>query len=196
MKNIGTLSRLSWLILLVFLVSVSGVHAQGPLTDVSDLKKEMGDLKAEIQRLTTLVFQMRKVMLESATIIPPVQKDEKAQPEEQEIAKKEPPVDEAQMTKVICRSVGTFFSEAEAALQMSDTGAAQDGMTNALQKMTSKLHGFKGTHRVTKLLKIYEGLAWDTFTAVQLSRSVQGNTAFLESLRTHKQKYRETCPRE
>ncbi len=194
MKHIGTLSRLSWLFLLVFLFSVSSVHSQGPLTDVSDLKREVNDLKAEIQRLTTMVSQMRQVMLESATV-PPVKKETNAPPTEQKTVNKESPADEAEMTKVICRSVGTFFSEAEAALRLTDPAAAQDGMNRALKKMTSKLHGYRGTHRVTKLVKIYEGLAWDTFAAVQLSRSVQGNTAFLAKLQQHKQKYLETCPK-
>jgi hypothetical protein len=194
-NKIGILSRYSWLLLLIFLVSLSDAQSQGPLVDVGQIKNEVSDLRAEIQRLNTLVLQMRNLMLESATARP-VQKDEKAPSQGQDIVSKEPPVNEEQLTKIICRAVGKFFSEAEAALRSSDPAAAEDGMKNALQKLTSALHGYAGTHRVNKLLGIYEGLAWDTFTAVRLRQSIEGDTSFVETLQKHKQKYREACPRD
>jgi hypothetical protein len=195
MKHIGTLSRLSCLVLLVFLVSLSEVQSQGQLTDVSQLKKEVSDLRNEIQRLTNLMLQMRKVVLES-TIAAQEREDKKAPSQEQEMVKKEPPVDEAQLTKTICRAVGIFFSEAEAALRMSDPSAAELGMRQAQHKLTSTLQGYTRTRRVSKLLDIYEGLAWDTYTAVRLRPSIEGDQTFIETLQKHKQKYLETCPRD
>jgi hypothetical protein len=122
-------------------------------------------------------------------------KDEKEPAKPQEAVKQTAPVDEEHVTKIICQAVGDFFAEADTALTLSDPEAARTALMTTLKKMTSKLHGYKGTHRVDKLLTIYEGLAWDTFTAVQLRESIDGNAAFLESLRQHKQRFVETCPR-
>ena len=69
-------------------------------------------------------------------------------------------------------------------------------MKKALQNMNSSLQEYAKTHRVSKLLSIYEGLAWDTYVAVELRRSVQGNEDFLKVLGQHKQKYIDTCPKE
>jgi hypothetical protein len=193
-KRNGTSCRLASLVLLVFCVCVSQVHAQVVYGDTTDLKREVNDLRSQIQQLTTLVLQMRKAMLESATLPRPV-KDEKEPAKPQEAVKEAAPVDEEHLTRIVCQAVSDFFSEADAVLGMSDPETARTALMKTLQKMTSKLHGYKGTHRVDKLLTIYEGLAWDTFTAVQLRESIEGNTAFLESLRQHKQKFLETCPR-
>lgn len=205
MKAIATALKPGCLALLALLVCAPLVHAQFIYGDTTDLKREMSDLRSQVQQLTNLVHQMRNTILETATgSCPPELQQAQAKPGEtakpqdtarpQQAAKETPPVDEEHLTKLVCKSVGEFFPEAEAALSLSDPDAARAAMIKALQKLTTKLHGYAGTHRVNKLLGIYEGLAWDTYTAVQLRQSIEGNTAFLEKLRQHKRKYQETCP--
>jgi hypothetical protein len=109
--------------------------------------------------------------------------------------KKTTPADEKQITKTACQAVGEFFVEAESALRASDSSVARTKMNNALRRMTSALDEYSRTHRVNKLLKIYDGLAWSTYTAVELRQSIAGNEDFLKALRKHKQKYLETCPK-
>lgn len=206
MKVMGTVWKLTCLVLLVCCVCAPHVRAQTVYYgDAGDVRREVNDLKSQIQQLTTLVMQMRKTILENATgTCPPVKEEaagaaqETAKPQEtaksQESAKQEKPVDDGQLTKIICKGVGQFFREAEAAMSMSDPDAARSALIKSLQNLTSHLHGYRGTHRVDKLMAIYEGLAWDTFTAVQLRQSIQGNATFLETLRKHKKRYMETCP--
>ena len=39
-------------------------------------------------------------------------------------------------------------------------------------------------------------ITWDTYVAVDLRDSVQGNNAFIDALNEHRRKYRDTCPRD
>jgi hypothetical protein len=110
--------------------------------------------------------------------------------------KKQKPVDEKEITRSACQAVGKFFTEVDASLRASDEKVAEARMKEALRHMNSALSDYAHTHRVSKLLNIYEGLAWDTYVAVELRQSIQGNQGFLDALNRHKKKYRETCPGE
>jgi len=118
------------------------------------------------------------------------------QPVEKKPAKQDEALDEQQLTRIICRAVGEFFSQAEAVLRGSDPSTARTGMRDALQKMNDALRVHSKTHRVSKILNIYEGLAWDTYQAVELRESIAGNQDFLRVLKDHKRKYVETCPKD
>ncbi|HMK34033.1 MAG TPA: hypothetical protein VK463_03125 [Desulfomonilaceae bacterium] len=187
-------SRISLLLLMfVFFGSVSSVQSQDLFREMDQIKRELADTRNELQNLKNLVYEMRKVLLESVTA-PQQQRTENVPPQQTKVAKEE--VNEEQLTKIICSAVGTFFSEAEAALRMSNADAAQSAMSKAFRKLTSSLKGYTGTHRVTKLLNIYDGLTWDTYTAVELRQSIPGNADFLEVLNKHRQKFRDTCPKQ
>jgi len=162
---------------------------------MDQLKKELSDLKNEVNNLRSIVYDLRKAALKS-TAAPAEQTPEKAPPKEEKAAKSEPPADDKQITKVACQAVGKFFQEAEASVRASNASTAQARMRKALQNMNSALEAYAKTHRVSKLLNIYEGLAWDAYVAVELRQSVQGNEEFLKTLQQHKQKYRDTCPKE
>jgi hypothetical protein len=192
MKNIGTSLRVFSLLVLVFFVSLSDARSQDVFREVDQLKKDISQLRNEVENLRSLVYEMRSVVLERV-VAPGAQKTEKAPAAQQETAKKEEPVDEAQLTKIICKTVGVYFVEAEAALRMSDPDAADAAMRAAVQKMDAALKGYSATHRVNKLMNIYEDLAWDTYEAVQQRGSIAGNAGFLEFFRKHKQKYNDTC---
>jgi hypothetical protein len=194
MNKLGAHSTILWLVIIVCFVFISPSHSQDLFSQMDQVKKDISDLKAQVQQLSNIVYDMRRVLLGSA-IGSEQKKAEQAQPAEAKTAKQEPPVDEEKLTKVICEAVGTFFSEAEAVLRSSDGYSANSRMNNVLKKLTTALAGYSETHRVSKLLNIYEGLAWDTYTAVQLRESVTGNEEFLRVLRAHKEKYLATCPR-
>jgi ribosomal protein L12E/L44/L45/RPP1/RPP2 len=195
MKELGMYSRVFWLLAVVFVALTSNVQSQDVFREMDQIKSEVAKLKNELNDLKSLVYEMRRVVVESATS-PGRQAPEKAAPKEEKAAKKEAPLDEEQLTRIICKAVGEFFSEAESALRLSDPSAAETEMNNALQKLTRTLHGYSGTHRVSKLLNIYDGLAWSTYSAVQLRQSISGNEDFLKVLRKHKQRYIDTCPKE
>jgi len=195
MKKLGTHSTIPWLLTVICLVWIAPAHSQDLFSQMDQVKKDVSDLKAQVQQLSNLVYDMRRVLLEAA--IGTEQKGaEQAPPAEAKTVKEEAPVNEEQLTRVICEAVGTFFSEAEAVLRTSDGFSANSRMNNVLKKLTSALQGYSETHRVSKLMKIYDGLAWDTYTAVQLRGSVAGNEEFIKVLGEHKKKYLATCPRQ
>ncbi len=196
MKNVKRRSRIPWLLLVIFLASVSVSQSQDLVRQVDQLKEDLADLRNEINSLKTLVYGLRKAMLESATAPSAQQMAEKPPAKKETAAKPEPAVDEKQLTRVICTAVGKFFDEADASLRQSNSTAARDSMNKALLNLNSALEGYSGTHRVSKLLSIYEGLAWDTYVAVALRRSIQGNEDFIASLNSHRKKYVDTCPKE
>jgi hypothetical protein len=195
MQFVGRCLRISGLLVVVILGSTSGVQSQDLFREMNQVKSDLSSLKNEVNDLKRLVFELRKVVLEQAMASgrqPVGEGEAKGRKEEKET----PPVDDEQITKTACRAVGQFFVEAESALRSADSSVATTKMNQALRKVTSALRGYSGTHRVNKLLRIYEGLAWSTYTAVQLRQSITGNEDFLNTLRKHKQKYIETCPRE
>ncbi len=198
MKRLSRSATISYLLLVILLGSISELSAQDLFRQMDQLKQQISDLKKEVDSLRTIVYEVRRVVLESAAAQDSGKSDEKS-PKEQKAAKAEPQepepqLDEAELTKIICRAIGNFFSEAEAMVRQSDSAVAEAGMRKALQKLTSTLHGYRSAHRVDKLLNIYEGVAWDTYTAVQMRESVAGNADFMRVLARHKQKYNETCP--
>jgi len=195
MKNCWRYSRVFLLFVAVFLGSISSVQSQDVFREMDQLKKEISDLKNEVSNLKNLVYDLRKAVLKSATGSEQ-QASEKAPPKEEKTATPAQPVDDKQITKLACQAVGKFFSEAEASVRASDASVAEARMKKALQNMNSVLQEYAKSHRVSKLLNIYEGLTWDTYVSVELRGSVQGNEEFLKVLKQHRQKYRDTCPKE
>jgi hypothetical protein len=190
------------LLVTVFVASLSSVQAQNLLGDTDQIKREVGDLRNEVQNLRDMIRGMRKVIIESGKC-PPQQGSELAPQKQEQLppAEEKPPqpkiaVDDATLTKIICPAVGKFLAEAEGILRSSDSATAQTAMNQAFQNLTNALSGYKGIHRTNKLLDIYEGLAWDTYVAINLRYSVQGNEDFLKALQKHKRKYLETCPKD
>ena len=63
-------------------------------------------------------------------------------------------------------------------MRSADSPVAQTTMKKALRNMNLALHEYANTHRVSKLLAMYEGLAWDTYAAVELAGSVRETRIF------------------
>ncbi len=196
MQFIGKCSKIFCFLIAILLVSMSNVQSQDIFREMSQVKSDLSTLKNEVNDLKRLVLELRRVILEQV-IVPAGQAPGTVRVGDQAKKGKKPsPKDEEQITKIACKSVGQFFVEAEAALRSSDPSIARSRMHNAMQKLTLALQDYSRTHRVTKLLRIYDGLAWDTYTAVQLRQSITGNEDFLAQLRKHKKKFIETCPKE
>lgn len=195
MRNVGTWLRVVWLLPLLSFGSISNVQSQDIFRDMDQMKRDVADLKNQVSELQTQFYWLRRAVLKSV----PAQEQkpsEKAAPAEKKPAKEETAVDDKELTRKICQAVGKFFTEADAALRMGNSDAAKEKMRRAFRTLNSKLEGYQGLHRVNKLLGIYEGLTWDTYVAVELAQSVQGNEDFIAALNRHKQKYADTCPKE
>ncbi len=193
-------SRSRWwqiivLLLVIFLGSLSNVCAQDLFREMDQLKGQLSDLKNEVRELKDLVYGLRKAVLKSFA-----SQDQRPSPpapaKEENVVKQENALDEKQLTGIICQTVGKFFSEAEAILKAGNASTAEARMRKAVWDLNSALQSYDRIHRVAKILKIYEGLAWDAYVAVELRQSVAGNVEFLEALKKHKQKYAETCPKD
>lgn len=190
---VGRCLRICCLLIAILLASVSGVQSQDIFHEMNQVKSDLSSLKSEVNDLRRLVYELRSAMVKQA-MAPERQAQEEVKDRSDE-EKKPSPESEEQITKIACEAVGQFFVEAESALRSSSASVARTKMNGALRKLTSALQDYSRTHRVSKLLRIYDGLAWSTYVAVQLSDSITGNEDFLAQLRSHKQKYIETCPR-
>jgi hypothetical protein len=195
MKNARRFSAISWLLLVILLGSVAVAQSQDLTAQMGQVKEDVAALRNELNTLSTMVYELRQELLKLAPPAPAPQVTEKAPPKEQTVVKPETAADEKQLTRDICRAVGKFFDEADVSLKASNSREARDIMNKALVNLASELKGYSGTHRVSKLLGIYEGLIWDTYVAVALRQSVR-QEQYLSSLNRHRQKYIETCPKE
>jgi hypothetical protein len=195
MRGLATGSRILCFLAVVFFCPVTNVQSQDIFHQLEQVKQDLSSLKDEVRDLRNQFLALKKAVVESKS--PSHQeKVEQASPKEEPAAKSEPTLTDEQLTKVICQAIGTFFSEADAILGSSDRYAADDRMREALRKLNASLRRYAGTHRVSKLLGIYEGLASDAYMAVELRDSIAGNEDFLRTLRTHRQKYQKACTRQ
>jgi hypothetical protein len=192
--------KINWLPLWIFSLlvavsfgSISDAQSQDIFRELDQLKRDMADLRNELNDLKNQFYGLRQAVLRS--VASQDQRTPTTLPKEEPKVKQETPVDEKQLTDSICQAVGKFFGEVDVALRMNDSAAADDRMREAFHKLNSTLQDYSRLHRVSKLLGIYEGLAWDTYVAVELIGSVQGNDGFLKVLSAHKQKYNDTCPK-
>jgi hypothetical protein len=194
MTGVVTGSRILLLLAIVFSGLVTDVQSQDIFRELDQVKRDLSDLKEEVRELRNRFFSLKQAAQESA---PPAAQQllEKSSPKEEAAPKPETTLTDEQLTKIICGAIGTFFSESEAILASSDRYAADEKLREALRKLNSSLRRYAGTHRVAKLLGIYEGLASDAYMAVELRDSIAGNEDFLRTLRNHKQKYQKACPR-
>jgi len=174
--------------------SISDAQSQDIFREVDQIKADVSALRNEVNDLRNQFYALRQAILRSVA-----SQDQRASegtaPKEEAKAKPQAPVDETQLTDSICQAVGKFFREVDVALAMTDSSAADDRMKKAFHKLNSALQQYSSLHRVSKLLDIYQGLAWDTYVAVELTGSVQGNADFIEVINKHKRKYNETCPK-
>lgn len=196
MQTVGIWLRIFCLLIVIFPASLSSAQSQDLFREMDQLKQDLSALKNEVDNLRNLVYELRSAALKSAT--PQEQRPPETPPSPQEPAVKpqESAADDQEITKTVCPAVGKFFSEADASLGMSDPSAAQDRMRAAFKALNATLQNYAQTHRVSKLLNIYQGIAWDTYVAVELRGAIQGNQDFLETLERHKRKYAETCPKQ
>jgi hypothetical protein len=183
-----------WLFALVSFCGITDVRSQDVFRDIDQIKKDISDLKNQVGDLRNQFLGLRQAILKSVaaqdqrtSVKPPKEEDRSP--------KKEEAMDERELTNSICQAVGKFFGEVDAVLAMSNSSAADERMRGAFRKLNSTLQDYSKLHRVSKLLGIYEGLAWDTYVAVELTGSVQGNEEFIKTLNAHKRKYNETCPK-
>jgi hypothetical protein len=195
MQKVGTWLRIFCLLIVIFPVSALNAQSQDVFREMNQLKEDLSELKNEVDNLRNLVYELRGVALKSAGSQEQPPPETPPPPKEQAVKPKESAADEQEITKIVCPAVGKFFSEADASLRMNDPSAAQDKMRAAYKSLNATLQKYAQTHRVSKLLNIYQGVAWDTYVAVELRGAIQGNRDFMVALDKHKRKYAETCPK-
>ena len=192
MKTRGVVGQIILVSVFAFLGCASQVYAQDFIRELQDVKSQVSDLQNQVSELRTTVNGLREALLKSVTKREK-QPEEKAPSKLEEAKQKEAEADPAELTRAICPAVGKFFREVDASLRASSQAAARARMKKAYDEMNESLSKYIGLHRVNKLLNIYEDLALDTYVAVEMSQTIQGNQDFLNVLNRHRQKYREAC---
>jgi hypothetical protein len=195
MQNRGAWLRIFCLLIVIFPVSVANAQSQDVFREMNQLKEDLSALRNEVDNLRNLVYELRSAALKSAGSQEQQPPETPPPPQEPTAKQEEGAADDQEITKTVCPAVGKFFSEADASLRMSDPSAAQDRMRAAFKDLNATLQKYAQTHRVSKLLNIYQGIAWDTYVAVELRGAIQGNRDFMVALEKHKRKYAETCPK-
>jgi flagellin-specific chaperone FliS len=195
MKHMAAYGRTLILITVAFLTLCSHALSQDLFRETENLKTEIAQLRSEVNELKSLVYELRRTLLKSGVSAARPGKDaappETVKPIPQKKAAET--LSDEQLTAIICSAIGKFYAEADTVLSMNDASAAESRMNKALETLDATLDEFSGQHRVSKLMDIYEGLAWDTLSAVRMRGSITGNENFTNMLARHRQKYRDSC---
>lgn len=182
-------------IVVLFILSMlftQNVHSQDILTQQADQQKQINQLRYDVEELQRTVDVLKRLIPRQA--LSPVEKpDAKFVVRPQKTAE---PLTEAQRATIkaeVCKDLGLFFDQVDKALKMSDDSAAQKAMNNAVSSLHKALDRHVPDAGLRKIMDFAEGVAWDTYSAVQFRYSSAGNADFLEYLEAAKEKFKKRC---
>ena len=66
MHIVGTCTKISFFLMVVFLASISTAQSQDVFRELNQVKSDVATLKSEVNDLKRLVFELRKVVLEDS----------------------------------------------------------------------------------------------------------------------------------
>lgn len=168
------------------------VHAQSIIGEQQQLQKQVEELRRDVDELQSTVSGLRRAILRQGTAS---QQTRSAKPAPQ-IQSGRPagiPLDESQIKTQACQAVGHFFEQIDRALKMSDGDAAEDFMRKAVAKLNSDLDRYRAYTQVRHILTLAEGLAWDTYTAVDARYGTVGNSDFIQAIKDYRKRYEGIC---
>ena len=182
-----------WFFTVILAMTFPGIsHSQDILTQQADQQKQINQLRYDVDELQRTVDVLKRLIPRQA--LSPLEKpDAKFVVRPRKAAE---PLTEAQRAKIkaeVCKDVGLFFDQVDKALKMSDDSAAQKAMNNAVSSLHKALDRHVPDEGLRKIMDFAEGVAWDTYSAVQFRYSSAGNADFMEYLESAKEKFRKRC---
>jgi hypothetical protein len=165
----------------------TGVFAQNVSVDVNQLKDQVRILQRDVSDLRDKVGFLEKQVMKPAGSSSSANADKGAQ--------KKPvlTLKESELRAVACKAGDKFVAEVDAVLNLTDAGEAQERMDKALTELKATLSPYAGNTEMEGFISLAGAMAWDTYTAVGLRPSVEGNTEFLQYIDQHKRRFRTFC---
>ena len=103
------------------------------------------------------------------------------------------PAEQEKIKVDVCQSLGQFFDQIDKALNMPNASDAGRLMRKAIAELNAETEKYGRTEKIRDIMSLAEGLAWDTYVAVQNRNSVAGNTDFINYINDYKTKYKKRC---
>lgn len=185
-----------WIIILTLIVSLGPLvkesRSQNFIMDQERQQKQIDSLTSDVDELKRTVESLRRMMLPKSVAsqkLPaqqtpaPSSESITLSPEEQEKAKTE-----------VCSSLGRFFDQIDRALKMPDPAQAESYLRESIVKLNTDIDKYRQIEEIREIKNLAEGLAWDTYVAVENRNSVYGNAEFLNYINTWRNKFHKRCP--
>jgi hypothetical protein len=180
-------------LLIVLGCSQAAVHAQSIIAEQQQLQQQVDELRRDVNDLQSTVGGLRRAILRQGTA---AQQPADTKPASQTRPGRSnaSPVEDGKIKAQVCQAVGHFFGQIDRALKMSDGDAAEEFMRKAVAQLNSELDRYSTYGQVRHILTLAEGLAWDTYTAVEARYITVGNTDFIQAIEDYRKRYKTVCP--
>jgi len=186
-----------FLFVCIALIGISGLNqtkalAQAIIGDVQQLQQQVNQLRSDVDELQSAMAGLRRILVRQGTVSHH-DPQERPTPLPRVVTVEKTPMDDAEIKSQICKAIGLFFGQIDRALKMSNSVDAEDLMKKTLSKLNSELDKYRTYPQVRHILTLAEGLAWDTYTAVDARYTTIGNADFIRAIDQYRQKYESAC---
>ncbi len=162
------------------------VHSQDIFSQLDQLRDQLNTLQQEVSNLKAVVYTLEKQAPKPATTPSPPLTERKPQKRLGTLEKKE-------AKSLACKAGEKFLVAVDAALALNNEPEAERRMDRAMADLRAALHPYEEDKEVAKFLSLAEALAWDTYTAVGLRTSVEGDSEFLRYIAQSKRRFAIFC---
>ncbi len=181
---------LTLLLILGFFVGDS--RSQNLIVDQQKQQEQIDRLRSDVDELRRNVESLRKEILRKSIAADTAPKETTTAPAASP-ARTLTPAEQAKIKVEVCQSLGQFFDQIDKALNMPNASDAGRLMRKAIAKLNAETEKYNRAEKIRDIMSLAEGLAWDTYVAVQNSNSVAGNTDFINYIKDYKAKYKKRC---
>jgi hypothetical protein len=182
-------------VLIVFGTFVGAARSQSIIAEQEQQQRQIDELRSDVDELRRTIATLKKAALNQHVLSESITQDNISRPKNLSIDTL-PPAEQEKIKAEICDALGLFFAQIEKALKMADSSEAEKFMSKAIAQLKSTIDKYGPSDRLRNLLSLADGLAWDTYTAVETRNSVYGNADFLNYIREYKTKYENRCGRQ
>jgi hypothetical protein len=182
-------------LLLVFGAFVGAARSQSVIAEQEQQQRQIDELRRDVDELRRTIATLKKAALKQHVSSQDVTQEKISRPNNLSVDSL-PPAEQEKIKAEICDALGHFFAQIDKALKMPDSSEAEKFMSKSIAQLKSTVDKYGPSDRLRSLMSLAEGLAWDTYTAVETRNSVYGNADFLNYIKEYKGKYAKRCGRQ
>jgi hypothetical protein len=153
---------------------------------VTRIENDLVQLKTELRQLQSLVRDLTATVKSQGALIAGASGKPTIKPSVMGLSKPE-------IRSVVCKAVDAYIREINECLRLSDGVEAQNRMQRAYSALASSINRYSNFPDVARIVNIAQDLDYDTASDVSLKESVEGTSAFVKSIRNHKEKLEVFC---